>query len=125
MKTQKSGSSILEFAGGAILERADYELKRIIDNIRDPNTRADKKRTLTLTIEFLPNFERDNIRVNCTAKSKIEPTSPINTQVYLTENGEDEIVAVEAVPQIPGQMDFDGGEQETPKFIVIRNEKGA
>ena len=30
--------SILEMAKGAILERVDYEVPRIIENILDPNT---------------------------------------------------------------------------------------
>ena len=123
MKNQESNSSILELANGAILERADYELQRIIDNIRDPNTKPDKKRTLTLTIDFMPNFERDNIRLNITAKSKIEATNPIATQMYLTENGDDELIAIEMTQQLPGQVNLDGSEQEEPKFIVIR--KGA
>ena len=124
MKNQNENSSILELANGAILERADYELNRIIENIRDPNTRPDKKRTLTLTIDFMPNFERDNIRLNITAKSKIEPTNPINTQMYITENEAEELVAVEMTQQIPGQTNFYGGEQEEPKFIILKT-KGA
>ena len=39
--------SVLEMARGAIAERADYEMDRIIKNILDPNTKAEKKRTLT------------------------------------------------------------------------------
>ena len=35
--------SILEMAQGAIAERADYEMARIISNILDPNTAATKK----------------------------------------------------------------------------------
>lgn len=31
-------TSILDMAIGAIKERADYEMARIIDNILDPNT---------------------------------------------------------------------------------------
>ena len=120
MKNQNENSSILELANGAILERADYELKRIIDNIRDPNTKPDKKRTLTLTIDFTPNFERDNIRLNITAKSKIEPTNPFATQMYLTENDDNELIAVEITPNLPGQRDLYGGEQEEPKFILLK-----
>lgn len=34
-RTQKS---ILQMARGAIQERADYEMSRLLDNILDPNT---------------------------------------------------------------------------------------
>lgn len=46
--SEQNKVSILEAASGAIKERADYELAKIIDNIMDPNTRADRVRTLTV-----------------------------------------------------------------------------
>ena len=39
--------SILQMARGAITERADYEMARIIGNIMDANTKATAKRKLT------------------------------------------------------------------------------
>ncbi|MFQ8836331.1 MAG: hypothetical protein ACLR8L_00225 [Oscillospiraceae bacterium] len=54
-------ASILQLARGAIMERADYEIAKIIDNILDPNTRASAKRKLQLTIEFLPDDNRQTI----------------------------------------------------------------
>lgn len=33
-------TSILQMARGAIQERTDYEMARILENIVDPNTRA-------------------------------------------------------------------------------------
>lgn len=36
-------TSILDMAMGAIKERADYEMARIIDNILDPNTDPKKE----------------------------------------------------------------------------------
>ena len=50
--------SVLEMARGAIAERADYEMSRILENRLDPNTSAAKKRVLTLTVEILPDEER-------------------------------------------------------------------
>lgn len=49
--TQKS---ILQMAKGAIQERADYEMSRLLANILDPNTSATAKRKLTLTLEMVP-----------------------------------------------------------------------
>lgn len=65
--------SFLESANGAILERADYELNRIFDNMMDPNTRAAKKRKMTLTVEFLPSDDRSHISFSCLVASKLEP----------------------------------------------------
>ena len=35
--------SIIDMAHGAFKERADYEMAKILENILDPNTKAEKK----------------------------------------------------------------------------------
>ena len=59
--------SILQMARGAIMERADYEMSRLLANILDPNTSATAKRKLTLTLELKPDDDRQTITVSCTA----------------------------------------------------------
>ena len=106
--------SVLEMAQGAIAERADYEMARIIDNILDPNTAPTKKRVLTLTLEIHPDAERRNLRMICTAKSKLEPTNPVATALYVANGEMGEMTVVELTLQIPGQIDAYGGEQQPP-----------
>ena len=50
----KNTDSILQMARGAFVERVDYEMHKVIDNILDPNTKATAKRKITLTIELVP-----------------------------------------------------------------------
>jgi hypothetical protein len=109
--------SVLEMAHGAIAERADYEMARIIENILDPNTAATKKRTVTLTLEILPDAERQNLSMKCTAKSKLEPTNPVSTTLYITTDESGGMAVVELTPQIPGQLDLFGGEQPAPVML--------
>lgn len=52
----RSTKSILEMAHGAILERVDYEMAKILDNILDANTEATAKRRMTLTLIFAPRW---------------------------------------------------------------------
>lgn len=40
---EMSPKSLLEMARGAFLERFDYEVPKIINNILDPNTKATAK----------------------------------------------------------------------------------
>lgn len=75
--------SILQMARGAITERADYEMARIIGNIMDVNTKATAKRKLTLTLELVPDDERRNISVSVTAKSTLAATNPVTTSLYI------------------------------------------
>lgn len=110
--------SILEMARGAIMERADYEMAAIIANIQDVNTNPTKERALTLTVKFKPDSERQQIAVNVVAKSKLEPTNPVTTSLYLDGEGAD-ATTYEMVPQIPGQRALDGTEQSEPPALRI------
>ena len=117
--SKKNYDSILRMARGAIEERVDYEMDRVMTNILDPNTKAAQKRKITLSIELMPDEERQQIRVSVTAKSTLAPTNPVTTSLYVTGDKNGELTIVEAVPQVPGQMQMDGGEQEPPKLLKL------
>lgn len=108
---EEQRTSILQMARGAIQERADYEMARILDNILDPNTEARAKRKLQLTIDFRPDDDRQVIAVSVTAKSALCPTNPVSTSLYITGDECGEATAVEMIPNIPGQTDLFGSEQ--------------
>lgn len=111
--------SILEMARGAILERADYEMGRIMENILDPNTKPTEKRKLTLTIEFSPDDDRAMIGVSVTAKSSLAATTAIRTAIFAKTDSYGEFSATEMVPVLPGQTSFDGSEQEPAPILRI------
>ena len=112
-------SSILQMAKGAIQERVDYEVSRVVDNILDMNTEPTVKRKVVLTIEMKPDENRQVITMNASAKSTLAPTTPIGTSLVITSDGNGEMVVAEIVPQVPGQMSMDGGEQERPKILKL------
>lgn len=112
--------SILQMARGAFQERVDLEMAKVIDNILDPNTKPTQKRKLTLTIEFSPDDERQNIGVGFTVKPTLAPLVPARTTLWVAgENSTGECQVVEMVPQVPGQMSLDGEEQEAPASLKI------
>lgn len=111
-------SSILEMARGAIMEQTDMEVGKIIQNILDPNTDPKKKRTLTLTVTFTPSGDRSTVTIDANAKSKLEPNNAIRTSLFVGANpNTGEFIATEMIPNPPGQLDFNGEEQEEPKTI--------
>ncbi|MDY3781378.1 MAG: hypothetical protein SOZ90_04270 [Candidatus Faecousia sp.] len=116
METEKNKASILQMARGAIQERVDYEISRIVDNILDVNTEAGAKRKLVLTIEMKPDENRQYIKIAASAVSKLAPAVPVGTTLGIAAVGNGEMVLVESVPQVPGQLSMDGTEQETPKM---------
>ena len=69
-------------------------MDKVIQNILDPNTKATAKRKITLTIELTPDDERRT-------------------------DGSGELVVAEMVPQVPGQMNMDGTQQEAPKLLKL------
>ena len=105
--------SIMRMARGAFEERVDYEMDKVIQNILDPNTKA------TLTIELTPDDERRQIQVSVTAKSTLAATNPVATSLYVTGDSNGELVVAEMVPQVPGQLNMDGTQQEAPKLLKL------
>lgn len=119
MNESEQRNSIMQMAKGAFQERVDYEMTRVIDNILDPNTKATAKRKITLTIELVPDDERENIAVAVTAKSTLASTNPVTTALFIARTRNGERLIGEKVPQIPGQMRMDGTEQEPPKLLKL------
>lgn len=118
-KTAQKRNSIMQMANNAFQERVDYEMSKVIDNILDVNTKATAKRKITLTIELTPDDERRQIRVAVTAKSTLATTNPVATSLCITSDGNGEMVVAEMVPQIPGQLNMDGTQQEAPKILKL------
>ena len=117
MNDQMDRKSILEMSMGAILERVDYEMGKVMDNILDPNTKATAKRKILLTLELVPSADRQTIKVQSTARCVLVPTEPVTTSLFIADGYGGELTVAEMVPQIPGQMAIDRGEQEQPKIL--------
>ena len=109
---------ILDMMNGAIGERAAYELSRIMKNCRDLNTEAKKARTLTIKLSIVPTENRDSVAVRAAVESKLVPVKPIDGALLLGGT-------MEYTPQVPGQRDIYGGEQDEPKIIKLENVKQA
>lgn len=115
---EQNMKSIVQMARGAIEERIDLEMTRILENILDTNTKATAKRKLTVTFEIQPDDERRTLSVAASAKSTLAPTNPVATALFVGRS-DGEIQAVEMTAQIPGQTDIFGGEQEAPAQLKL------
>ena len=118
---ERKSKSILEMARGAFLERADYEMKRIIDNILDPNTIATAKRKMTLTVTFEADDLRKNIGASVQVKTALAPTNPVKTSLYVSgENSDGEPQVVEMTAQTPGQLNIYGEEEPWASLKMLQ-----
>ena len=112
-------SSLLQMAKGAIQERVDYEVARVVDNLLDMNTEAKAKRKVVLTIVMATDDDRRVVKVEASAKSTLAPVTPIGTSLVITADGNGEMMLAEIIPQVPGQISMTGEEQEAPKILKI------
>lgn len=112
-------SSLLQMAKGAIQERVDYEVSRVVDNILDMNTEAKVKRKVVLTIVMVPDDDRQVVKIEASAKSSLAPVTPVGTSLVITADGNGEMMLAEIIPQVPGQISMTGEEQEPPKILKI------
>ena len=120
MLNDKQKASILDMAKGAISERVDYEMGRVIQNILDPNTDPRKARKITVELTFIPSADRTFIQVGAVAKSKLEATTMIQTSLstYTPIDGIPQFI--ENMSEAPGQTSLDGLETAPPKILQFK-----
>ena len=112
--------SILEMARGAIMERVDIAMPKVIENIMDPNTKATKPRKVTVTLILTPDDSRQMVALDSTVEIKLIPYSPIRTNLYITDAVDgDGYQVLEMTPDIPGQMRMFGQEAEPPAIMRL------
>ena len=119
MTTNDQRSSLLQMAKGAIQERVDYEVSRVVDNLLDMNTEAKAKRKVVLTIVMIPDEDRQVVKVEASAKSTLAPVTPVGTSLVITADGNGEMMLAEITPQVPGQVSMTGEVQEAPRILKI------
>lgn len=114
--------SILEMARGALMERADYELQKVIENIMDPNTPATKRRKLTVTLDFVPDDSRTMVKIATSVKSTLAVTTPISSvfSVQADENGVPTMREL-LFADSPGQVVLPEVEAQAQPVIAVLN----
>ena len=116
--TDSNAVSLIDMAHGAIKERVDHEMARVLANIADPNTKAVAKRTITVKVTLEPDETRQHVEVSASASSTLAPFNPVKTALAVgKEDGR--TVAVELTPQIPGQMDTAGNTAPQRKLLRL------
>lgn len=106
--------SLLEMSRGAIIERVDYETRKIFENLEDPNTDYKAKRKIQVTLVFQADDDsRESIKMSTEAKTTLAPTVPIVTRLYMVRDEKQQSDDCgSASRRRPGQLDMDGVEAE-------------
>lgn len=100
------------FAEGALAERVNVEIQKILENIADPNTDAKKVRTLTVKLSFKADDKRDVILSTVVAKSTLAPARDIESKLIMDLDNYGNITGAELKSGIKGQtfVDVETGE---------------
>ena len=70
--------NISELAEGAVQEKIDQEVRKIVANILDVNTAFKPSRKLIIDVEFSSDSTRQVIETNVTVKSKLQPSESVS-----------------------------------------------
>lgn len=111
--------SLSELMDGGVEERFNDALRRIWENVFDPNTDPGKVRELDLKIKIKPTENRDACAFSVDVITKTAPPVPLTQTVMLQVRSDGTVVATERTSQVPGQIDMDGNEQSLPKVITF------
>mgnify|MGYP006916218943 CR=1 FL=1 len=102
-----------EFAGGALQEKFDDAMEKVLTNLMDPNTPWKSKRKISVEITFTQNEDRDDTVVNVSVVPKLAPVKPIETMMAIGKDlATGKVFAEEYGKQIRGQMTLDDYEKQ-------------
>ena len=75
--------SLQDFTGGALQEKVNAAMQKVLDNIQDQNTPWKNKRYINIKIAFQSNENRDDVAVEVSANEKLAPVSTIVTRMLI------------------------------------------
>lgn len=100
--------NLKDLANGALQEKADTAMRKVLENMQDPNTPWKNKRQINIKIAFVQNEGRDDAAMEVSVDTKLAPVSPVVTRMAI---GKDlmsgKTYAQEYGRQIKGQMSLD------------------
>lgn len=100
-------TSLSEMANGAVNERFNYELQKVVENICDPNTDPKKKRKITLTMVIEPDAKREQAHISIETKTTLCPAQPELTTIIIGVDKDGVQTAKELKSGIKGQTFID------------------
>lgn len=91
--------TLTDIAGGAAIEAVDTEIRRVLENILDPNCDPAKKRKVQLDLIFMPNKDNANLfGISIQAKSVLVAANPVITTAYADTDANGKVCASELRP---------------------------
>ncbi|MDE6901541.1 MAG: hypothetical protein K2P22_02210 [Lachnospiraceae bacterium] len=106
--------------GGALQEKANTAMQKVIENMQDPNTPWKNQRQINIRIAFVQNEDRDDVAVAVSVDTKLAPVTPVLTRMAVGKDiRSGKVYAQEYGRQIKGQMSLDLGQQEPGTLVQV------
>ncbi len=105
--------SLTTIKGGAAVEKFNYALHRVLENIDDPNTDADAIRAIKLTVKMKPSPDRAEVAYSIQVEAKLAPPMADGGIMYVGRR-QGGLVAVDYNPKQPDMFDPDRGADIQP-----------
>jgi hypothetical protein len=96
-----------QFAEGALAERVNIEMKKLLENIADPNTDANKVRKLTVVISLKADDQRDIAGASIQTKVALAPAKSIESKILLDLDSSGKVTGQELKSGLKGQTFID------------------
>lgn len=107
--------------GGALEEKFQIELEKVMRNIRDPNA-SDGKREITIKLVFSPNSKGTKCVLDVATVSKLQPDATFSSEMWIAMQGA-KPVAVEDDPEqlkLPMQKGDISEVENLPKISIYQ-----
>lgn len=107
---KKPQMDLSQLGYGAVGERFENDLQKVLKNVDDPNTKADAVRSITLTVSIKPGKNRQSASITVGSSVRLAPPMPIETEMLIGKEKDGTMVGRELLSGEPGQafMDDDG-----------------
>lgn len=116
------------FAGGALQEKFDDAMEKVLVNMTDPNTPWKIKRKIVVEVSFEQNEDRDDSTMNVSVVPKLAPVKPVSTRMAIGKDLETgQVFAEEYGNQCRGQMtldDYQGQRDQVVDGKTVETETG-
>ena len=76
-------ASIITIGDGEAVKKFDFELRKAIEDIGDPNTVATAERTIELKVKLKASEDRKEVAIQFSAKSKLPGDAPSSAHMVI------------------------------------------
>lgn len=106
------------FAGGALQEKFDDAMEKVLQNMMDPNTPWKNKRKIMVEVTFEQDETRDDSSVEVSVIPKLAAVKPVKTRMAIGKDlATGKCYAEEYGSGIRGQMSFDDMHNEDEVMV--------